>query len=165
METTREARFNNIAAALGYSFDGDIRIGGNYSPVITDGCTCYVSGQVPRVGDQVVATGRAGADATLEQAQLGARVCAMRALALLRRQLGSLDRIRQVLRVGVYVQSAPDFCAQSEVADAASDLLKAVLGQAGSHTRTSVGVCQLPKNAVVEIDMAVSTTEGEADAR
>jgi enamine deaminase RidA (YjgF/YER057c/UK114 family) len=118
----------------------------------------YVSGQVPRVGSTVVVTGRAGADVSLEQAQLGAKVCAMRALALLRQNLGSLDRIKQVMRVTVYTQSATDFTQQSEVADAASEVLHTVLGAAGIHTRTSVGVAQLPKNATVEVDLIAAVT-------
>ena len=84
---------------------------------------------------------------------MAAKVCAMRALALLRQTLGSLERVKHVLRITVYVQSAQDFTQQSEVADGASEILYAVLGQAGVHTRTSVGVFQLPKNAAVEIDL------------
>jgi enamine deaminase RidA (YjgF/YER057c/UK114 family) len=95
---------------------------------------------------------------SLTQAQLGAKVCAMRALALLRQNLGSLDRIQQVMRVTVYTQSATDFTQQSEVADAASEVLHTVLGAAGIHTRTSVGVAQLPKNATVEVDLIAAFT-------
>ena len=77
----------------------------------------------------------------------------MRALALLAQSLGSLDRVQSILRISVYVQSAQDFTQQSEVADGASEVLYAVLGQSGVHTRTSVGVYQLPKNAAVELDL------------
>lgn len=157
---SRDTRFQQAAADLGYTFDGEIKIGGNYVPLVRDGHTVYLSGQIPRVGDQVVATGRAGADATLAQAQHAAQVCVMRALALLQRALGSLEAVRAVPRVTVYVQSAPDFTQQSEVADAASALLFSILGpQAGAHTRTSVGVQQLPKNATVEIDLIATAAE------
>ncbi len=77
----------------------------------------------------------------------------MRALAILRQSLGTLDRIKKILRITVYVQSAQDFTQQSEVADGASEILYAIFASAGVHTRTSVGVFQLPKNASVEIDM------------
>jgi enamine deaminase RidA (YjgF/YER057c/UK114 family) len=77
----------------------------------------------------------------------------MRALALLRQSLGSLDQVHKILRISVFVQSAQDFTQQSEVADGASEVLYAVLGDAGVHTRTSVGVYQLPKNASVELDL------------
>jgi enamine deaminase RidA (YjgF/YER057c/UK114 family) len=160
MEDSRDARFAAQEAALGYSFEGEIKIGGNYVSTLRHGDTVYVSGQVPRVGSTIVVTGRAGADVSLAQAQLAARVCAMRALVLLRQSLGSLDRIEQILRVTVYTQSAVDFTQQSEVADAASELLHTVLGTAGTHTRTSVGVAQLPKNAAVELDLIAAVTPG-----
>jgi enamine deaminase RidA (YjgF/YER057c/UK114 family) len=151
-----DSRFQETASALGYSFEGELKIGGNYVPLVRDSTTLYVSGQVPRVGSTVVVTGRVGAEVTLAQAQVAAKVCAMRALALLQRELGSLDNVRRVLRVTVYTQSAAEFTQQSEVADAASELLHAVLGEAGKHTRTSVGVYQLPKNASVELDLIAS---------
>ena len=150
---TRDAKFAETAARLGYSFDGEIKIGGNYVPLLQEGKHVYISGQIPRVGDAVVVMGAAGLTITLEQAQLGAKICVMRALALLQRSLGSLEQVQGILRITVYVQSAPDFTQQSEVADAASDLLYAILGPSGAHTRTSVGVLQLPKNATVEIDL------------
>lgn len=151
-----EQRFEAEAAALGHSFDGQLKIGGNYVPLVKDGSRIFVSGQIPRVGDIVVVTGAAGAGATLEMARTAARICVMRALALLKTSTGSLASIKAVPKMNVYVQSAPDFTQQSEVADAASDLLVRVLGPAGAHTRTSVGVMQLPKNATVEIDLVVT---------
>ena len=158
MTDSRDTRFAAIEKALGYSFDGEIKIGGNYTSTVQHGDVIYVSGQVPRVGSTVVVTGRAGADVSLAQAQTGAKICAMRALALLRQNLGGLDRIQQVMRVTVYTQSAADFTQQSEVADAASEVLHTVLGAAGIHTRTSVGVAQLPKNATVEVDLIAAVT-------
>jgi enamine deaminase RidA (YjgF/YER057c/UK114 family) len=151
-----DQRFAEAAATLGHRFDGEIQIGGHYVSVLRDGSTVYVSGQVPRVGSQVMVTGRVGEQVDLAQAQVAARICAMRALALLQRELGTLERVRQVLRVTVFTQSAQGFTQQSEVADAASDLLQSVLGPAGTHTRTSVGVFQLPKNASVELDLIAS---------
>jgi enamine deaminase RidA (YjgF/YER057c/UK114 family) len=82
----------------------------------------------------------------------------MRALALLKHSLGSLERVKAVPRISVFVQSAQDFTQQSEVADGASEVLFHVLGPAGAHTRTSVGVFQLPKNATVEVDL-IATVE------
>ena len=114
----------------------------------------YIIGQIPRVDDAVVVTGRAGAEVSLAQARLGARICTMRALALLKQSLGGdLDKVEKILRITVYVQSAPDFSQQSEVADGASEVLHAIFSSAGVHTRTSVGVFQLPKHATVELDM------------
>ena len=155
---SRDARFEEQAQALGYRFDGEIKMGGNYVPLVRDGHHIYLSGQIPRVGDTVVVTGAAGAGAgaSLADAQKAAKVCAMRALALLQRAVGSLDAVQSILRITVYVQSAPTFTQQSEVADGASEVLFAVLGEAGAHTRTSVGVLQLPKNATVEVDLIAS---------
>jgi len=152
----KDQRFTQAAAELGHSFDGEIKIGGHYVPLVQDGNTVYLSGQIPRVGDLVVVQGRAGDTVTLAQAQHAAQICVMRALALLQRSLGSLEQVRSVLRITVYVQCTADFTQHSEVADGASDLLFAILGEAGAHTRTSVGVQQLPKNATVEVDLIAS---------
>lgn len=150
---TADERFAEATLAMGYSFDGEIKIGGNHVPLVRDGHVVYVSGQIPRVGNVVIVTGRVGEQVQLAEAQLAAKICTMRALALLQREFDSLERVRQILRITVFVQSAADFTLQSEVADGASDLLIYVLGEAGKHSRTSVGVQQLPKNASVELDL------------
>ncbi|MCP1652496.1 RidA family protein [Pseudomonas nitroreducens] len=153
MSETRAAAFDRIAADLGYDFSGEIKIGGNYVPFLIEGNQVHLSGQIPRVGDEVVVTGQAGSAVSLADAQLAARVCVMRALALLRQALGDLDNVRKVLQLNVFVQSAEHFTQQSEVADGASAVLYEVLGAAGVHTRTSVGVYQLPKSATVELNL------------
>ncbi len=150
---SRESRFAAVEAALGYSFAGEMKIGGNYVSVVRHSDQVFVSGQIPRVGNEMVVTGSVGADVSLAQAQVAAKVCTMRALALLRQSLGSLEGVSRVLRITVFVQSAQGFTHQSEVADGASEVLYSVLGEAGVHTRTSVGVYQLPKNAAVELDL------------
>ena len=155
-EGTRQSRFDAIARSLDCDFSGEIKVGGNYVPAVREGGFVFVSGQVPRVGDKVEVTGRAGDGVSLEDAQRAARICALRALALLGREAGSLDRVRRVVRVGVFTQSAATFTRQSEVADAASDLIHQVLGEAGIHARTSVGVYQLPKDATVELELTAS---------
>ncbi len=155
---SRDERFKQQAAALGYSFDGEIKIAGNYAPLLRDGNHIYVSGQIPRVDNTVVVVGAAGAQVSLAQAQVAARVCTMRALALLQRSLGSLEHVRAIPRITVYVQCAQTFTQHSEVADGASEILLSVLGPAGAHSRTSVGVLQLPKNATVEVDL-IATVE------
>jgi enamine deaminase RidA (YjgF/YER057c/UK114 family) len=156
---TRNDIADQIAAELGHSFAGEIRVGGHYASAVRDGRTVYISGQVPRVGGAVVVTGRVGEQTSLDEARHAARVCALRALAILRQALGSLDAVEKVLRVTVYVQAAADFTQHSEVADAASDALHRVFGEAGAHTRTSVGVYSLPKNASVELDMVVAVRD------
>lgn len=150
---TADERFAQAALELGHRFDGEIKIGGNYSPVVRDGQQLFVSGQIPRVGDEVLYVGTVGAGIDLASARTAAAICAMRALAFVQRAVGSLDAVRAVARITVYVRSAPDFTQQSEVADGASDLIARVLGPVGAHTRTSVGVLQLPKGAAVELDL------------
>ncbi|MDR6889074.1 MULTISPECIES: RidA family protein [Variovorax] len=153
---TRDQIADRIASELGHSFEGELVAGGNYIPVVRDGSTLYTSGQVPRVGTTVVVTGRVGDQVSLAKAREAAQICALRCLALLRHALGSLDEIGKVLRVGVFVQCTADFTQQSEVADAASELLHRVFGDAGVHVRTAVGVYALPKNASVELEMTVA---------
>ena len=157
MDRTRESALQQIAAELGFGIDSEVKIGGAYTPVVVHAGTAWVSGQVPRVGDQVVSTGRVGADATLADAQRGARIGMVRALVQLGRAAGGLDKVQQALKVGVFVQCAPDFTMHSEVGDAASAVLLAVLGpEAGRHARTSIGVAQLPKNATVEVELTAA---------
>ncbi|MBG6286306.1 RidA family protein [Pseudomonas nitroreducens] len=155
MSETRAAAFERIAAELGYDFSGEMKIGGNYVPFLIEGNQVHLSGQIPRVGDEIVVTGRAGSEVSLADAQRAAKVGVMRALALLRQALGDLERVRKVLQLNVFVQSAEHFTQHSEVADGASAVLYEVLGVAGVHTRTSVGVYQLPKNATVELNLLV----------
>ena len=159
---TADQRFQTCAHEMGRDFSGDIKIGGSYSPVVRDGKQLWVSGQIARVGDEVLFVGVVGETLDLAQGKQAAAIGALRALALLQRTLGSLESIAAVLRITVYVRSGVHFTQQSEVADGASDVLCRVLGSRGVHTRTSVGVLQLPKGAAVELDMVVTAKEGQA---
>lgn len=152
---SRSELFNQVASELGYDFNGEIKVGGNYVPILKHDNLIYISGQIPRVGDKVVIQGAVGSDIGLEEAQKAAKVCVMRALALVNQSVG-LDAVKGVLRISVFVQSANGFTQQSEVSDGASEVLYKVFGDVGIHTRTSVGVYQLPKNAPVEIDFIFS---------
>jgi enamine deaminase RidA (YjgF/YER057c/UK114 family) len=142
---------------VGFDLDAEIKVGGNYTPFVVTGSWIHVSGQISRVSDSRILEGRAGGAVSLAQAREAAKVSAIRALAVLRRAAGSLDRIRSIAHVTVFTQCTDTFTQQSEVADGASDALVAVLGDAGRHTRTSIGVYQLPKNATVELELVAST--------
>lgn len=155
----RDRELDAASAEHGFDPGAPLQIGGRYSSLVRDGRTLYLSGQVPRIGDHVAVTGVVGAEVSLERAKRAAAICALRALALLRQELGSLTRLRAVLRVTVFVHCDAGFTQLSEVADGASDLIWRVLGAAGAHTRTSVGVQQLPKNAAVEVDMVATALE------
>ena len=159
---TADVCFEKLVAELGQNFSGEIKIGGNYTPVMRDGHQLHVSGQIPRVGDEVMFVGAVGDAFDVVQGQQAAAICAMRALAFLQRAAGSLDAIASILRITVYVRSAPSFTQQSEGADGASDVLCRVLGSKGVHTRTSVGVLQLPKGAAVELDLVATVKDAES---
>jgi enamine deaminase RidA (YjgF/YER057c/UK114 family) len=163
MDQSRNLLFDQVAQELNHRFDGEIHIGGNYVSAVENDDEIYISGQIPRVGDTVVVTGRVGDDVSLDDARHAAKICTMRALAILRQSLGCLGRVKKILRITVYVQSAADFTQQSEVADGASEVLYSIFSSAGVHTRTSVGVYQLPKNAAVELDMIVAIDRAASD--
>ena len=132
----------------------------NYVPVTLHRGVAYVAGQLPKVDGEIRVRGKAGRDVDLETARGEARICIMQGLACLKAALGSLDRIDQVLKVGGYVASAPGFNDQPKVLDAASDLLVEVLGDKGRHARSAIGVAELPRDAVVEIELTVAYREG-----
>ena len=126
-----------------------------YVPVVVAGNLAHVSGQLPFVDGQLV-TGRLGEDVSLEQGTLAARACGLMILAQLQAALGSLDRVEKIVTLGVFVNSAPGFTDQPKVANGASELMFAVLGKAGKHARSAVGVAALPLGAAVEVDALVS---------
>jgi enamine deaminase RidA (YjgF/YER057c/UK114 family) len=158
LDESREARFAAAAAGLGHDFSGALQVGTDYLPAGRHGELAFVSGQIPRVRAAVAVTGRAGAKTRLPEARRAAALCAMRALDVRRQALGSLERVAPRLRITV-VQWADGLTAQSEMADGASALLRAVLGPAGAHARTSVGVFRLPKGATVEPDLVAAVRD------
>jgi enamine deaminase RidA (YjgF/YER057c/UK114 family) len=123
----------------------------SYVPVRLVGGQAFVSGQVPLENGLPTAVGKLGADVTIEEGQSAARRCALQALAALRDALGSLDRVRAIARLDVFVASAPGFTDQPKVANGASDVLVEVFGEEGRHARASVGVSELPLGVPVEV--------------
>jgi enamine deaminase RidA (YjgF/YER057c/UK114 family) len=99
--------------------------------------------------------GKLGGEVSVEQGAEAARRCALQALAALREELGSLDRIRGIVQVSAFVASAPGFTDQPKVANGASDFLVEVFGEAGRHARAAVGVAELPLGAPVEVALVV----------
>lgn len=153
------------AHALGFPLSAPIKIGGSYTPALREGDLIYVSGQIPRIGESIAVVGAVGAEASLEQACFAAQISTLRALALVRQVCGSLDHVRSVPRMSVFIRSTLTFTQHSEVADAASDVLSAVLGPNSAHARTSVGVLQLPKGATVELDFVFKVSEQSGSIR
>jgi enamine deaminase RidA (YjgF/YER057c/UK114 family) len=129
---------------------------GTYAPVSLDRGLAFVSGQIVTDEGRVVAPGLVDRDVSVEAAKDLARRATLQALSALHHELGSLDRIRRVVRVGVYVASSPGFVKQHEVANGSTDLLVDVFGEAGRPSRSSVGVAALPLGAAVELDLVVA---------
>jgi len=127
-----------------------------YVPVTVHERQAFVSGQLPREGDEVRIVGKVGNEVSIERAQAAARLCVLQALACLKQALGSLDHIERILKVTGFVASAPMFNQQPKVIDAASELLVQVFGENGRHARSAIGVAELPRNACVEIEMIVA---------
>ncbi len=126
-----------------------------YVPVVITGGLAYVSGQLPFIEGKLV-TGRLGEDVSLEQGTAAAQACALMLLAQLKAALGSLERIERIVKLGVFVNSAANFTDQPKVGNGASDLMAALLGDAGRHARSAVGVPTLPLGVAVEIDAIVA---------
>jgi enamine deaminase RidA (YjgF/YER057c/UK114 family) len=122
------------------------------------GPVLYLSGVISTGPDGII-TGLAGADRTIEDGYAAARACALTQLAVLKRELGSLDGVAEVLSVNGYVNAAPGFGDSPAVINGASDLLVQVFGDAGRHVRAAVGVSALPRHALVEIQMSVRVKE------
>lgn len=138
-------------AALGLSLPEPAAPVASYVPVVISGGLAHVSGQLPFVGGQLV-TGRLGDELSLEDGIEAAQACGVMILAQLKAALGSLSRIERIVKLGAFVNSAADFTNQPKVANGASELMVAVLGDAGLHARSAVGVPVLPLGAAVEVD-------------
>lgn len=130
----------------------------SYRPILKDGATVYVAGQLSKLpGDRIAYPGVVGADVTLDEACAAARACALHALAWIKAELGSLDCVRRVLRLNGYVRvGTAGFDQMSEVINAASDTLVLAYGPSGQHVRSVLGVADLPRHACVMIDLSVA---------
>jgi len=124
-----------------------------YVPVVLTGSLAFVSGQVPLEEGTPLVRGHVGAEVSVEDGRAAARRCALQALAALKAKLGSLDRVRRIVKLSVFVASAPGFTEQPAVANGASELLTEVFGESGRHARTAVAVPDLPLGAPVEVDV------------
>ena len=125
----------------------------NYLPFTRTGNLIFVSGQVPFVDGKLEATGTVGKDASVEEAQGQAKICAINLIAQLKVACeGDLDRVVKVVKLGAFVASAEDFFNQPVVVNAASDLMVQAFGENGRHARFAVGTNALPLNCLVEID-------------
>ena len=127
----------------------------SYVPVVTLGNLAHVSGQLPFVDGELV-TGRLGEDVEIELGIRAARACGLMILAQLKAELGSLDKVERIVKLGGFVNSAATFTDQPRVVNGASDLMVDVFGEAGKHARSAVGVPVLPLGVAVEVDAVVA---------
>lgn len=158
MHMTQESTPEQRLAALGLALPQPPQPGGNYVSAKRNGEIVYLAGAIS-TGPEGVIAGKAGTDCTVEEGYAAARACALTQLAVLRRELGSLDLVAEVLTLNGYVNAVPGFGESPAIINGASDLLVEVFGEAGRHARAAIGVSALPRNALVEIQMTVRVKE------
>jgi enamine deaminase RidA (YjgF/YER057c/UK114 family) len=125
----------------------------SYVPYTISGNLVFLSGQIPIADGALKYVGKLGVDIPLEAGQAAAQLCAINLLAQLKSACGGdLDRVVRCLKVGVFVNAAPEYRQHPEVANGASDLIAALFGDAGKHARAAVGVGSLPRGVAVEVD-------------
>ena len=132
----------------------------NYVNAVRTGNLIFMSGKSPLKPDGSLITGKLGTDLTVEEGYEAARLTGLNLLAALKRELGSLDRVRQIVKVLGMVNAAPDFEEQPKVINGFSDLMVEVFGDRGRHARSAVGMGSLPDGIAVEIEMIVEVDEG-----
>jgi len=139
--------------ALGIELPTASAPGANYVPFVRVGDLVFLTGQLSQWNGERRFIGKLGREFGVEQGRQAARLCALNLVAHIREALGGdLDRVVRCVRVAGYVNSEPDFTAQSQVMNGASDLFIQVFGEAGRHTRMAVGVAALPYGVAVEVE-------------
>jgi enamine deaminase RidA (YjgF/YER057c/UK114 family) len=128
----------------------------NYLPYVINGKQLWVAGQVPFWNGEIKFSGVVGQNVSVDDAVEAARICALNILAQTKAAIGDLDRIAQVIKLGGFVNGAPNFTDQPKVINGASDLLVQVLGDKGLHARSAVGAGGLPLNVPVEVDAVIA---------
>ena len=140
---------------LGISVPHVARPVASYAPAVLSGIHIFVSGQLPMVEGKLRYAGRVGQDVSVDEAKECARIAALNCLAAVRGLVGTLDRIKRIVRVTGFVRSGDDFKDHPAVVNGASDLLVEIFGEAGRHARSAVGASSLPLGAPVEVEMIV----------
>jgi enamine deaminase RidA (YjgF/YER057c/UK114 family) len=127
-----------------------------YVPAVESGGLLHISGQISFSEDGSLIKGRLGEDMEVDAGTAAARRCGIMLLAQIKAALGSLDRVERIVKLGVFVNSAPSFVDQPKVANGASELMQDVFGDGGRHARSAVGVAVLPLGVAVEVDAIVA---------
>jgi enamine deaminase RidA (YjgF/YER057c/UK114 family) len=148
-------------AELGLDLPDAARPVGAYVPAVRTGDLIFTSGQIPMRKGELLAKGKVPTDVRADIAEAATIQAALNALAAIKQALGDgekpgeLSRVTRIVRMNVFVNSAPGFRDQAKIANAASELLLAAFGQAGRHTRCAIGAAELPLGAPVELDLVV----------
>ncbi|MBV9382450.1 MAG: RidA family protein [Streptosporangiaceae bacterium] len=147
-------------AALGLTLPPVTPPAAAYVPAVRTGNHVYVSGQLPMVDGKLQATGKVGDTVSPADAAKLARICALNALAAAAEAAGGLASVKRIVKVLGFVASAPGFTGQAQVVNGASELLIEVLGDAGRHARSAVGMAVLPLDSPVEVELIAEVTGG-----
>jgi enamine deaminase RidA (YjgF/YER057c/UK114 family) len=126
-----------------------------YVPAVRSADQVFTSGQLPMRSGELMLTGKVGAEVSADEAYGCARQCALNALAAIKAEVGELSAVKRIVKVVVFIASAPDFTGQPGVANGVSELLGEVFGDAGVHARSAVGVTVLPLDSPVEVELLV----------
>lgn len=145
-------------AALGLTLPPVVPPVAAYVPAVRTGNYVYTSGQLPIVDGTLQGTGKLGDSVSVEDGAKLARIAALNALAAASSVAGGLDAITRIVKVTCFIASAPAFTSQAQVANGASELLIEVLGDAGRHARSAVGMAVLPLDSPVEVELVAEVT-------
>jgi len=130
----------------------------NYVPVVRVGDLLFLSGVLPSRDGQLVMTGKLGAGLSIEQGRQAAQLAVLNGLAIVKAEVGSLDRVQRIVKMVGHIASADGFTDQPQVLNGASDLLVSVFGERGQHARVAVGAAELPRQAPVEIELIIQVS-------
>lgn len=131
----------------------------NYVPACQAGDLLFISGVLPLENGQLQMKGKLGRELTVHDGYESARLAALNALAIVKHHIGTLNRVKRIVRVTGYVASAAEFAEQPAVINGASDLLVKLFGESGRHARLAIGAAELPLHAPVELELIVQIVE------
>jgi len=131
----------------------------NYVNVVRVGNILYLAGKGPLKPDNTYITGKVGKDLTIEQGYEAARLTAIAHLAVIKNELGSLNKVKRIVKVLGMVNCTEDFKDQPKVINGYSDLMVEIFGDKGKHARSAVGMAALPFNMAVEVEVIVEVEE------
>lgn len=151
--------FDNRARELGLELPAPVPAIGAYLKAVQSGNLLFLSGHGPHKDGEIQYRGKLGKDLTIEDGYAAARLTMLNCLSSIRVALGTLNRVRRVVKVLGFVNSAPGFTDQPKVIKGGSDLLIELFGENGRHARSAIGVAELPSDIAVEIEMIVEIAE------